>query len=123
MAKMQVFDPAMCCSTGVCGPSVDPALTRFAADLDWLKSKGAEVERFNLAQQVGAFTANEKVKHALNSQGTKSLPMILVDGRVVASGGYPSRADLAKFVGVEFEPVPAAPEIAQDLVGISLKRS
>ncbi len=64
MAKMQVFDPAMCCSTGVCGPSVDPALTRFAADLDWMKSKGAEVERFNLAQQVAAFTANEKVKHS-----------------------------------------------------------
>jgi hypothetical protein len=32
-----VFDPAMCCSTGVCGPSVDPELARFAADLDWLK--------------------------------------------------------------------------------------
>lgn len=25
MVKLQVFDPAMCCSTGVCGPSVDPA--------------------------------------------------------------------------------------------------
>ena len=123
MAKMQVFDPAMCCSTGVCGPSVDPALTRFAADLEWLKSKGAEVERLNLAQQVAAFTANEKVKHALSSQGTKSLPMILVDGRVVASGGYPSRADLAKFVGVEFEAAAAATEIAQELIGISLKRS
>lgn len=123
MAKMQVFDPAMCCSTGVCGPSVDPALTRFAADLEWLKSKGAEVERFNLAQQVAAFTANEKVKHALSSQGTKSLPMIFVDGRVVASGGYPSRADLAKFVGVEFEAAAAATEIAQELIGISLKRS
>lgn len=123
MAKMQVFDPAMCCSTGVCGPSVDPALTRFAADLDWLKSKGAEVERFNLAQQVAAFTANERVKHALNSQGTKALPMILVDGRVVASGGYPSRADLAKFVGVEFEAAASASETAQELIGISLKRS
>jgi hypothetical protein len=29
MAKMQVFDPAMCCSTGVCGPSVDPTLRAF----------------------------------------------------------------------------------------------
>ncbi len=122
MATMQVFDPAMCCSTGVCGPSVDPTLTRFAADLEWLKSKGVEVERFNLAQQLGAFTANERVKQALHSQGTKSLPMILLDGHVVASGGYPSRADLARFVGIEFEPASAV-NSTQDLVGISLKRS
>ena len=48
MIKVQVFDPAMCCSTGVCGPSVDPVLPRFAADLEWLKSKGVQVERYNL---------------------------------------------------------------------------
>ena len=104
--KMQVFDPAMCCSTGVCGPTVDPKLPRFAADLEWLKSKGVEVERFNLAQQLAAFSATPKVKQALNSQGTKSLPMILVDGELKASGGYPNRADLARFVGVEFESAP-----------------
>jgi hypothetical protein len=121
MAKMQVFDPAMCCSTGVCGPSVDPTLPRFAADLEWLRGKGVEVERFNLAQQLAAFTGNPKVKQALNSHGTKTLPMILLDGEVKTSGGYPSRADLARFAGIEFEPAPA-PEIRnQDLVGISIK--
>jgi hypothetical protein len=30
---IRVFDPAMCCSTGVCGPSIDPELTRFAGDV------------------------------------------------------------------------------------------
>jgi len=121
MVKVQVFDPAMCCPTGVCGPSVDPTLPRFAADLEWLKSKGVEVERFNLAQQVAAFTANAKVKQALNSHGTKSLPMILVDGEVKASGDYPSRADLARFAGVDCEPAPAPKIQTQDLVGISIK--
>jgi hypothetical protein len=62
MITIQVFDPAMCCSTGVCGPSVDPALPKFAADLEWLKSKGVQVERYNLAQDVGAFTGNLVVK-------------------------------------------------------------
>ena len=121
MPKMQVFDPAMCCSTGVCGPSVDPTLPRFAADLEWLKSKGVEVERFNLAQQLAAFSTTPKIKQALNSQGTKSLPMILVDGEVKSSGGYPSRADLARFAGVEFEPAPEPVPAAQELVGISIK--
>lgn len=121
MAKMQIFDPAMCCSTGVCGPSVDPTLPQFAADLDWLKSKGVEVERFNLAQQVAEFTGNVKVKQALNSQGTQILPMILVDGEVKASGGYPNRKDLARFAGVELEPSAVQYTQNQDLVGITFK--
>lgn len=50
MSKVQIFDKAMCCSTGVCGPQVDSVLPRFAADLDWLKHPGHEVQRFNLAQ-------------------------------------------------------------------------
>ena len=30
MKKIEIFDPAMCCSTGVCGPGVDPELLRMA---------------------------------------------------------------------------------------------
>ena len=106
MSKLQVFDPAMCCSTGVCGPSVDPVLPRFAADLEWLKSKGIEVERYNLAQEVAAFTSNSVVKTALNSQGSNCLPLVLLDGSIVSEGAYPTREQLAKLTGVEFEPGP-----------------
>ena len=45
MTKLAVYDPPMCCSTGVCGPAVDPVLPRVTADLDWLKRQGVEVER------------------------------------------------------------------------------
>jgi len=38
--KIEVYDPPMCCSTGVCGPAIDPVLPRFAADLEWLKGRG-----------------------------------------------------------------------------------
>jgi hypothetical protein len=106
MSKLQVFDPAMCCSSGVCGPSVDPALPRFAADLEWLKSKGFEVERYNLAQEVAAFTSNPVVKTALNCQGSKCLPLVLLDGSIVSEGVYPTREQLARLTGVEFEPGP-----------------
>ena len=51
MATIQVFDPALCCSTGVCGVDVDQGLVTFAADVEWAAQKGARVERFNLAQQ------------------------------------------------------------------------
>jgi hypothetical protein len=123
MKKMQVFDPAMCCSTGVCGPNVDVTLPRFAADLEWLKTEGVEVERFNLAQQVAAFTQNATVKNALNQHGSKCLPLILVDGEIVASGGYPSRAELARHTGVPYQAGPEFKAKSPDLVGITAKRS
>lgn len=106
MSKLQVFDPAMCCSTGVCGPSVDPALARFAADLEWLRRKGLQVERYNLAQEIAAFTGNPIVKGTLNAQGTKCLPLLLLDGKLVAEGAYPRREELARIADVEFEPGP-----------------
>jgi hypothetical protein len=99
MTTLQVFDPAMCCSTGVCGPSVDPALPRFAADLEWLKGEGIVVERFNLAQQPAVFAGNAEVKSLLASEGAGCLPLILVDGRVVSRGNYPSRQQLAGWTG------------------------
>ncbi len=110
MIKVQVFDPAMCCSTGVCGPSVDPVLPRFAADLEWLRSKGVHVERYNLAQEVGAFTSNPIVKTTLNSEGTKCLPLVLVDGKIVSQVIYPTRKVLAGFVGLDYEPEPVVAE-------------
>ncbi len=106
MTKLQIFDPAMCCSTGVCGSAVDPVLPRFAADVEWVKTKGVEVERFNLAQQVAAFTSNSTVKRTLNAKGTKCLPLILVNGVVVAEGSYPNRNELAQFAGVSYEEAP-----------------
>ena len=100
MTIVQVFDPAMCCSTGVCGPSVDPRLVRFAADLDWLKSQRVSVERFNLAQEPRAFAENAAVKDALEVAGEAALPLVQVDGEVRSRGVYPSRDELAAWAGI-----------------------
>lgn len=119
MHKLEVFDPPMCCSTGICGPSVDPKLAGFAADLEWLKSKGVQVERCNLAQDPGAFAHNVVLKQALNSHGMKCLPLLVLDGQVIATGEYPSREDLAGHTGVAFERGPVIKQKQPDLVGIS----
>jgi len=100
MKIVQVFDKPMCCSTGVCGPQVNPVLPQFAADLDWLKSQGNQVERFNLAQQPMAFIENKDVHQLLGSEGTDCLPLILVDGKVVSRNEYPSRETLASWVEI-----------------------
>jgi hypothetical protein len=100
MTALRVFDPAMCCSSGVCGPSVDPQLARFAADLAWLATQGVVVERFNLAQQPGAFAGDAAVRSALEARGEAGLPLVKVNDEVKSSGVYPSRAELAAWVGL-----------------------
>jgi hypothetical protein len=110
MTKLSVFDPPMCCSTGVCGPSVDPALPRFAADLDWLKRQGIEVERHNLAQQPQAFASNPTVIAALREHGNDCLPLVFVDGVIVSRGTYPDRHGLARLAGLEVVAEPGTVE-------------
>jgi arsenite methyltransferase len=97
MKTIQVYDKPMCCSTGVCGPEVDPVLPRFAADLQWLKSQGHPVERFNLAQTPEAFIQNPEVHRLLATQGTNCLPLIVVDGQVVSRRAYPLREELMRW--------------------------
>jgi len=117
--NLEVFDPSMCCSTGVCGPSVDPVLPRFAADLDWLAEHGVQVTRHNLAQEPGAFAAAPAVQAALAERGTDCLPLILVDGRIVSQGSYPTRAELARWTGLDGNPAPTLySESVAELVAI-----
>jgi arsenite methyltransferase len=97
---IQVFDPALCCSTGVCGADVDQALVNFSADAAWAKLNGAKIERFNLAQQPTAFAENGTVKGFLERSGEKALPLVLVNGEVALAGRYPNRAELARWAGI-----------------------
>ncbi len=95
MTSVTVFDPAMCCSTGVCGPQVEPHLARFEADLRWLSTQGAQVTRHNLGQEPGAFAGNDLVRTILQAGGEQALPVILLDGRLRWTGTYPTRDELA----------------------------
>ena len=92
---VQVYDPAMCCSTGACGPEVDPKLAQFAADLEWLKGQGVMVRRHSLSQSPAAFVENEWVRTTLVEKGEAGLPLIVVNGKVAVMGRYPERGELA----------------------------
>jgi len=101
--KIQVFDPAMCCNTGVCGPEVDPSLVTFAADLEWLDAQGAQVERINLGQQPQVFVQHDAIRRLLETQGETALPAIVVNGEIKQCGRYPSRDQLAEWAHVPSE--------------------
>jgi len=117
-STLQVYDPAMCCSTGVCGPQVDPALVRFAADVKWLQDQGVEVRRFNLSQNPAAFVENELVRAALTEKGEAALPLLLLDGDAIASGEYPGRSRLADALGLNGEATSLFTPAVKELVAI-----
>lgn len=91
---VELFDPAMCCPTGVCGPGVDPALLQIARDLRWLTARGVRVTRVGLSQEPQAFVANTRVSGLLQAFGDQALPALLVNGSVLAYGRYPGRDEL-----------------------------
>lgn len=93
MKTIQVYDPPMCCSTGLCGTEVDPALISFAAFLTQLSQKGVQVERFNLGQQPMAFVRNPAVKAVLDTDGVDALPLIFIDGALHLKGRYLTDAE------------------------------
>lgn len=101
MKNLEVFDPALCCSTGVCGTDVDQELIDFAANADWLKKQGINVRRFNLSQEPMEFVNNAKAKAFLETAGAESLPLLLLDGEVVLTGRYPKQSELAKWFGLQ----------------------
>ena len=99
MKTLEVFDPALCCATGVCGVDVDPVLAQFAADLQWAAAQGVAVSRHNLGQEPAAFAAQPAVLKEMEA-GMERLPILMVDGQIVSTGLYPSRAQLAQKLGL-----------------------
>ncbi|PIV21867.1 MAG: arsenical resistance operon transcriptional repressor ArsD [Deltaproteobacteria bacterium CG03_land_8_20_14_0_80_45_14] len=98
--KVEFYDPPMCCSSGVCGPGIDPVLVKLNDAVLALKKQGVVVERYNLAQQIKAFTANKTIADLLHGNGKKILPVTIVNGKVFKTGEYPLYEDLCKELGI-----------------------
>jgi arsenite methyltransferase len=98
--QLDVFDPPMCCSTGVCGADVDAALVQFAADVAWLASRGVAVRRFNLSHDPPAFINEPAVLKAMTTEGTQCLPLVVVNGQIVSRRAYPTRDELVALAGL-----------------------
>ena len=89
--KIEIYDPAMCCSTGVCGPSVDPELVRIQEVLRQIQKQAPEVQvlRYGLSADPQAFVTNVAVAELLKSEGPECLPLVFVDGEIISKGCYP----------------------------------
>lgn len=100
MKKMQIFEPAMCCSTGLCGVGVNPELLRISTVLATMKKSGVTVERFNLNSAPMEFVDNKVVNGFVNQSGVEKLPITLLDGEIIITGRYPTNGEFAKLLGL-----------------------
>ncbi|OEH86615.1 hypothetical protein BHU72_10185 [Desulfuribacillus stibiiarsenatis] len=99
--KIQIYDPAMCCSSGVCGPSVDEKLLRLQETILELSKNYAdkvEVQRFMISAQPFEFMNNTKVAEILQNEGADQLPLVFVDGNLISQKGYPTKEEIMSYI-------------------------
>lgn len=101
MKKIEIFDPAMCCTTGVCGPSIDPELMRVATVINSLKEKGIVINRHGLSSEPQDFITNKVISNILQKEGADILPVTLMDGEVAKTKEYPTNDELSKWLNIE----------------------
>ena len=114
MPSIHVYEPALCCNTGVCGPDPAQELVTFTADLNYLKSRGADIARHNLASDTRAFADSAVVRSFLQVAGSEGLPLVLVDDVTVLTGRYPTRDELLRWADIAAEPAAATGPAGQD---------
>lgn len=100
MKKMSIYEPAMCCDTGLCGVSIDPELLRISTVLSALKKNGVAVERFNLNNAPMAFVNNKVINNFINQKGVDELPAVMLDDEIIITGRYPSNEEIISFLDV-----------------------
>jgi hypothetical protein len=100
MKKMFIYEPAMCCETGICGVGVDKELLRISTVLNTLKKHGITVQRYNLSNAPQEFINNKAVNEFINIHGVDELPAIVVDGEIIITGRYPTNDEFSKILGI-----------------------
>lgn len=93
-AKVEIFDPPLCCPTGLCGPTIDPVLLDVNEMVLKLKSQGVTVERYLMSAQPQAFLNNAEVYRLVRERQLAALPITVVNGQVIKAGAYPTLAEV-----------------------------
>lgn len=121
MKTMKIFEPAMCCSTGLCGVGVDPELLRISTVLDTLKKQGVTVDRFNLNSAPMEFVNDAAINAFVNDKGPDGLPAILLDGKIVLAGRYPTNDEFTEWLGLPADLLGKPAKKEQESGGCSCK--
>lgn len=103
MKKMCIYEPALCCETGLCGVNVDPELLRISTALNTLKNEGVVIERYNLNNAPMEFVKSSIVNQYVNEKDVDGLPVVTVDGEIVLAGRYPANDEILTLLDLPAE--------------------
>jgi len=100
MKTMFIYEPALCCETGVCGVSVDPELLRISTVANNMKKNGVTLQRYNLNNFPQEFINNAEINKLINSEGVDALPATVVDGEIVKTKAYPTNGEIVMWLNI-----------------------
>jgi hypothetical protein len=89
-ADIEIFDPPMCCPTGLCGPALDQTLLDVNEMVMMLQRENLRVERYQMTSNPNAFLGNVEVMKLVREKQMAALPIIVVRGKVIKVGSYPN---------------------------------
>jgi len=99
MTELILYEEAMCCSTGVCGPDPDDELVEVSAALDQLEDEfDVNVSRANMQHNVEQFLETQQIADLVEEHGPSILPITVVDDEIVSKEAYLSYDELASTI-------------------------
>ena len=93
-ADIEIFDPPMCCPTGLCGPTLDETLLDVDEMVLELQAEGLRVERYQMTAQPQAFLRNTEVIALVRERQMDALPITVVRSKVLRTGAYPALSEV-----------------------------
>ena len=91
---VEIFDPPLCCPTGLCGPVLDTTLVDLSDAVSTLTAEGHTVVRHMMTSDPQAFMRNKTVYDLIKARQLEALPITVVRGEVVKTSAYPSLDEL-----------------------------
>jgi len=89
--ELIIYEGAMCCATGVCGPEPDRELIAFNETVKRLQSEydaRLKIIRASLTFNSLIFLAHAEIAQLVKENGPGILPITTIDGEIIAGQRY-----------------------------------
>lgn len=100
MLNIEIYEEAMCCSTGVCGPELDETLIKTNQINEYLKQNQIEVQRYNMNNNPNEFIQNKEVIRLIQDKGNEVLPITFIEGNIAKTGAYITQEEADEIITV-----------------------
>lgn len=98
--KIEIFEPGMCCPTGLCGPGINPEIMRISTVVNTLEKNNVGIKRYNLTSNTNEFISNKIINDIIKEKGESILPVTIVNGEIKKTNDYPTNAEFTEWTGV-----------------------